>query len=75
MDKEINTFLLNTDNVSGNDIVTLHYPPHELKLPIAFVRMLLIHGQDYVEYYHDSHMIQIEESISTSDSDFDSDFD
>lgn len=73
---DINTFLHNTKNAPGNDIVTLHYSSFELNLSVSFVRMLLIHGLDYVEYYQDSHRIQIEsDSDSTSEPELESDYD
>lgn len=75
MDKEIDSFLHNTENAPGINIVTLHYPPVELKLPVSFVRMLLIYGKDYVEYYHDSHMIQIESDSDSTSPELESDYD
>lgn len=74
MHKEIIDFLSKTERITREETVTLHCDEYELSLPVPFIRMLLIHGLDYVEYYNKGYHIETE-SDSTPESKTESDYD
>lgn len=51
MKAELIQFLANTESVSSSEDVILTCDKYELSLPVTFVRMVLLYGMEFIEYY------------------------